>query len=858
MAKGEPASLAMLWQDADYEKTFSFSSAEQPGSALDLDLQCDDAYVVRQVVVEPFGLRAHGRPLLDTVVSSDRRALREAVEVTMQEGGITRLRVRLNMGDSPHVLLGVAKVEGANTIGVSGLMLVENDKSMYGPRVDELSLYRDLFERLPVSIFFKDRNATFVGANPRLARTLGQRLVTDVIGQTDKALHHPDEAELLHRSDTQIIETGAPIIGMTESQTRPDGSVEVMHTSKFPIRDRGGEIVGLMGFSHDVTEPTALVEALAQSEQRYALAARATRDGIWDYDLENDEAIFSPRCCQLLDIPITTEAVPWAQIAERLRHDHVAPLMNAVQGLREDAKGVFTQTVAVSMRDGSERWVEMVGTSLAVNGEVVRVIGSATDITDERNNTARLEYLATHDPLTGLGNRRAIMEKIEAALKDGEDAGLLMLDLDYFKVINDSLGHQAGDEVLSEISSRLQELLDPDHVIVRLGGDEFAVFVTNRTRAQILRSATAIAQVIRERMTVSGLDLYMTASIGVVYVDETHDEADQLLRDADIALYEAKGDGKSRVKVFETSMRDAADDALDRQMSIRKAVNNNDFLLRYQPIIDARTSKIRGVEALLRLSPEDGPIKTPNEFLPYLEQTDLIVEVGEWVIESALAALSSWKEQNLVDDDFTVAINASRKQFQTDRLGDYVLEALERYGLQGRNVIIEITETAVLHTDTSIVQILDSLREHGVRIAIDDFGTGQSSLAVLYDLPVDILKIDKSFTDRILADGGDEPVISAAFHVARSMGLVTVAEGVEVEHQAEWLKSQSCDLLQGYLFSQPISPEELLADLQWSRLNDGEARKNHRPVFVEDLFVDLQWRRLNKPEDPNTPEADAV
>lgn len=751
-----------------------------------------------------------------------------------------RARLRLNMGDSPHMLLGVTKLEGSMEIGVSGLLLVDEDRSMFGERVDELSLYRDLFERLPVSIFFKDRHAKFVGANPRLARTLGKRVPLDIIGQTDEFLHHPDEAEIHQRSDDQIIESGAPIIGMTESQTRPDGTVEVMHTSKFPVRDRGGDIVGLMGFSHDVTEPTALVEALARSEQRYALAARATRDGIWDFDLDREEAILSPRGCQLLEMPITTEAVPWEKISERIHEDHVVPLQVAVQKLREDPKGVFTQTICVNTDDG-ERWVEMVGTSLAVNGEVVRVIGSATDITEERNNTARLEYLAMHDSLTGLGNRRAIMERIGTALGNGDEAGLLMLDLDYFKVINDSLGHQAGDEVLSEISSRLQRVLDPEHVIGRLGGDEFAVFLTNLTRAQILRAATDIAEVIRERMSISGLDLFMTASIGVVYTDSSHEIADQLLRDADIALYEAKGDGKSRVKVFEPSMRTAADDALDQQMSIRKAVNNNDFTLRYQPIIDSRTSKIRGVEALLRLSPEDGPVKTPDEFLPYLEQTDLIVEVGEWVLESALAALATWREQNLVDESFTVAINASRKQFQTDRLGDYILDALERYGLEGRNVIIEITETAVLHSDTNIVEILERLRENGVRIAIDDFGTGQSSLAVLYDLPVDILKIDKSFTDRILTNE-DEPVISAAFHVARSMGLITVAEGVEETYQADWLRTQSCDWLQGYLFSKPITPDELIANLQWARLNDKPGEARSKSISVGEV-LELKWRR---------------
>lgn len=850
MAEGEAAlsstSDTRLGQEARFAPALS-AAAPKPPTAFDLNIFCDDSFVVRRVGVEPFGLHCQGRSVLDTVVSADRRALREVVEATMQGGEVNRLHVRLNMGDAPHMLVGMTKLDDANGLGISGLFLVDEDRSMFGQHVDELSLYRDLIERLPVSIFFKDHDARFVGANPRLARTLGQRAVADVIGKTDEVLHHPDEAELHKQSDAQIIESGRPIIGMVESQTRNDGTVEVMQTSKFPIRDRDGGIVGLMGFSHDVTEPTALVEALAQSEQRYALAARATRDGIWDYDLGRDEAVFSPRCCQLLDIPITADPVPWSQIATRLQDEHIGLISNAVRALRGNPNGVFTETVAVVLRDGSERWVEMVGTSLAVDGEVVRVIGSATDITDERHHTSRLEYLATHDPLTGLGNRRALIERIESTLEEGEEAGLMMLDLDYFKVINDSLGHQAGDEVLSEISARLQEVLQHKHTIVRLGGDEFAVLVTNRTRTQILRSATAIAQAIRERITVSGLDLFMTASIGVVYVDETHDKADQLLRDADIALYAAKGEGKSRVKVFEPLMRSAAQHALDQQMSIRKAVNNNDFLLRYQPIIDAKTRRIRGVEALLRLSPEGGPIKAPDEFLPYLEQTDLIVEVGEWVIESALAALSSWRAQNLVDDDFTVAINVSRKQFQTDRLGSYVLDALDRYGLVGKNVILEITETAVLHHDTSIVEILERLREHGIRIAIDDFGTGQSSLAVLYDLPVDILKIDKSFTDRILQNAGDEPVISAAFYVARSMGLVTVAEGVEAEHQAEWLKSQECDLLQGYLFSQPISPDELLADLQWNRLNLGVGGKN-RVARAEDMYVDLQWRRLHAHE----------
>ena len=817
MASGDPKSLSALWQELDYDSTFSFASSEVAGSALDLDFQCDDTFTVRRVLVEPSGLRAHGRLVLDSVVSNNRRQLRGAIERVSKDGGIERLRVRLNFGDYPHVLIGVAKLVGPLPIGVSGLLLADADESMYGSNVDELSLYRDLFQRLPVSVFFKDSDASFVRVNQRMVHRLGTSSAEEIVGQSDATLSSADDAELYRRDDDHVLETGEPLLGITETRTLKDGSVEVLHTSKYPVVDRRGQIVGVMGFNHDITEPTELVNALAQSEQRYALAARATRDGIWDLDLQTGEAVLSSRCCQLLDLPATSDPVPWKDVSARIVKEDVAPLSAAVQSLRENPDAYLRQTFRVKHPDGSHRWVEMAATALVVDGKVTRVIGSAADITDERERNAELEFLATHDSLTGLGNRRALAERVEAVLQSGDDAGLVMLDLDYFKVINDSLGHQAGDEVLEQISARLKSILDPSYLMVRLGGDEFAVFIANRTRAKVLRTASAIANIIRKRMTISGLDLFMTASIGVVYVDDSHKDADHLLRDADIALYEAKANGKSRVRVFEKEMRDAAEAALEHQMSIRKAVHNNDFSLLYQPIINAVDGSMSGVEALLRLSPEDGPVKAPNEFLPYLEQTDLIVEVGEWVIESALTALSEWRSKNLVSDSFTIAINVSRKQFQTDRLANYVLRALDRFGLAGRNIILEVTETAVLHDGAGITTSLDRLRDAGVRIAIDDFGTGQSSLAALHDLTVDILKIDKSFTDRIL-NNGDEPVITAAFHVARSMGLVTVAEGVEHEYQAEWLRGQHCDLLQGYLFAKPLEAKVLIEDLQWRAL----------------------------------------
>jgi len=814
MVKGDPASLSTLWQSDDHDNTFSFSSPEQPAAAVDLDYLCDDLFVVQRVGVEPSGLRGHGRPLLDAVISADRKLFREAIERVMQSGGIERVKVRMNLGDRPHMLLGVSQLDGPLPLGVSGLLLDDATGSLYGPRVDEHSLYAELIERMPVSVFFKDRNAAFVAANPKLARLHGKRSANELVGLTDFDLYKNDDAVLYKRGEEQVMETGQPMIGVTESQTGPDGQSSVLHISKFPVSDRNGNIVGLMGYAHDVTEPTALVKSLAESEQRYALAARAARDGIWDVDIITKDVVLSPRCCQLLELPASWEPVPWETVRSRVREEDRDRLREAADRLVNEPDAVFTETVAVDLEDGTERWLEIVGTSLSVDGGVVRIIGSAADITDERAKTADLEFLAMHDALTGLGNRRAVVERITEVLESGDAAGLLLLDLDFFKVINDSLGHQAGDEVLREISRRLRGILDPAYMTARLGGDEFAVVIANRSRAKVLRTASAIAQVIRKRMCISGLDIFITSSIGVVHIDEDHEDAEQLLRDADIALYAAKGDGKSRIVVFEPSMRVAADEALENQMAIRKAVHNNDFSLLYQPIVDCQTGDIRAVEALLRLKPEDGPLKTPADFLPYLEQTDLIVEVGEWVIESALTELADWREQSLVPEQFSISINVSRKQFQTTRLAKFIMTTLGTHGLGGESIILEITETAVLHADSQIVETLEDLRSRGVRIAIDDFGTGQSSLAVLHDLPVDILKIDKSFTDRILPDE-DEPVITAALQVATSMGLITAAEGVEDDLQVDWLREHNCGLLQGYYFAKPMTAEELLIDLQW-------------------------------------------
>ncbi len=791
---------------------FTFASDEPSLSAMDLDIQADDALLIQSMNIVPPGLNLRGRSLLDMAVPEDRSMMREAVDHVLLNGGMQRVRIRLDMGDSPYALLGIAKLSGPIPLGVSGLFCDEQ-LSVFGDGVDEVALYRELFERLPISLYFKDEQAKILLANTSLVRDLGFGHARDVVGKSSNELLPEGLGPSRGDGDLEVIESGMPRVGVTEFEEYPDGSSKVVHTSRYPVRNRNGRLVGTMGFSHDVTQSARVVEALARSEQRYALAAKASRDGIWDYSFERDSFELSPRMCELLSMPPTDEPVDASEIYALFDEEDAYRLQHA---FRDGSSETFEQLVCIRPEAGREVWIEVVGTALISDGEVVRLIGSAADITEDREQEARLRHLARHDPLTGLANRRLLVSRVNEALEDGVDATLLSLDLDNFKVINDSLGHQAGDDVLCQIAERLGTVTGPDHLLGRLGGDEFAILINGESHETAETIASQMVEAVRRELNVSGLDLFTTASIGVVHLSAEYENANQVFRDADIALYSAKANGKSRLEVFEPQLRIAADDELDRQVVVRRAVQNNAFFLMYQPIFDTTTRQLTGVEALLRLTQEDGTIQAPAAFLPYLEQTELILEVGEWVIDEALNTLANWKKRHVVAENFRMGLNVSRKQFQGDRLGQFVIEAIERHGLTGEDVIIEVTETAVADADSFISDTLQMLRSSGIKIALDDFGTGQSSLAVLHDLPVDIVKIDKSFTNRINAEHV-EPVTRAALWLAKSMGLVTVAEGVETEGQFDWLVAHSCDMVQGYLLSRPVlAPEvpQLFARLQ--------------------------------------------
>ncbi|HEY8534660.1 MAG TPA: EAL domain-containing protein [Micromonospora sp.] len=431
---------------------------------------------------------------------------------------------------------------------------------------------------------------------------------------------------------------------------------------------------------------------------------------------------------------------------------------------------------------------------------------------DQRVLREQLSYRSLHDPLTNLGNRLLLQRALERAPRPDAPRGLLLLDLDGFKDINDSYGHPVGDELLIHVAQRLTQHVGPEDTVARFGGDEFAILLENSPEERTTAIATRIVDALQAPFHIAGRDLYVTTSVGLLTLMGPAEPA-EALRDVDLALYAAKNAGKNRVAVYEPKMREAQLDLTRIATGLRLALHRDEFTLHYQPVVDLHTGAVIGAEALLRWTPPGGKPVSPANFIPVAEQTGMIVPIGEWVLNRACSDARLWYQQYGI----AVTVNVSGRQLREPEFPDMVLETLRTCGLPGSALILEITETALVTaggTETyTVIERLERLRRHGVRIAVDDFGTGYSSLSYLRQLPVDILKIDRAFTCG-MTDGSKESTENVAFtrailQLSRSLDLQTIAEGVESEAQAKLLREMECRLAQGFHFARPMPAAEL-------------------------------------------------
>jgi diguanylate cyclase (GGDEF)-like protein/PAS domain S-box-containing protein len=440
--------------------------------------------------------------------------------------------------------------------------------------------------------------------------------------------------------------------------------------------------------------------------------------------------------------------------------------------------------------------------------------GIIRDITDRKQLEEQLTHQALHDPLTNLANRVLFRDRVEHALtklkRNKTSLSVLFLDLDNFKTINDSLGHVAGDRLLISFSERLQSCLRSSDTAARLSGDEFAVLIedskNNETAGLI---ANKLHDILRLPIVIDGKEVFVSLSIGIAVTKTGDENPEELLRNADVAMYMAKRQGKGRHVIFQTEMHEALMQRIEIEENLRLGIEKEEFSLHYQPIVELTSTRIVGMESLVRWNHPKKGLISPAQFIPIAEDTNLIIPLGTWILEEACRQAQKW--QNQYDDrpHLSIAVNLSIRQFQQKDLVETVANALTKSGLPSQRLVLEITENHMLQDTETTIKKLHELKELGVRLAIDDFGTGYSSLSYLQRFPVDIIKIDKSFIDKINHGQEGMALARAIIMMSESLGLRTVAEGIEEAEQAETLRHLGCVYGQGYYFSRPLSKEQM-------------------------------------------------
>lgn len=573
---------------------------------------------------------------------------------------------------------------------------------------------------------------------------------------------------------------------------------------------------------HAVSQANAM-RALSQSEERYALAVRAAGDGIWDWDLTTDRVYLSPRWHEILGRSEQAQDEDPELWFDHVHDDDIVRLRAAIDALLEGRSSHLDVEHRMRHSDGSFRWVLTRGVAMRNrDGEATRMAGSMSDITERRSAELQLQHDALHDSLTGLPNRALFIDRVEQVLRRASrDArircAVLFLDIDGFKLINDSFSHAVGDRLLIALAERLKGVLRPSDTVARLGGDEFTMLLDGvASPEKALAVADRVQEALRGTFTIDGHELALASSIGVA-VNAPRMAAADLVRNADIAMYEARRRGRASTALFDPTMHRRVVDRLAHERELRQAVDGALLEVHYQPIVELGTGRIRGLEALARW-PEDWPTVAPAEFIAIAEETGMIGELGLYVLRTALPALAMWRRSGLVAADAKISVNVSSRQLNDHVFPRHVRAALAEAGLPGDAIRLEMSESSLMQDPERIQSIIAEVCATGVGLHLDDFGTGYSSLTTLRQLPLEALKVDRSFVSSLDSSGGDDVIVRSTVALAHSLGMRVIAEGIETAEQLEHLRSLGCEYGQGFLFGEPFGAEAAEEQLAgWSR-----------------------------------------
>lgn len=578
----------------------------------------------------------------------------------------------------------------------------------------------------------------------------------------------------------------------------------------------------------EVTERQRSEQALRQSEERYVLAARGANDGLWDWDLTTNRVFYSARWREIVgDMDLKADDTPeqWYHMVHPDDLDQLkADLVQHWEGVTEH----FENEHRVRQADSVYHWVQVRGIVERHDNKPCRMAGSIRDITARKEAESRLRYQALHDDLTGLPNRTLLMDRLTGCVlrarrqKDYRFA-ILFMDLDRFKVVNDSLGHAAGDELLVEFSKRIESSLRRSDTIsrinqdtiARLGGDEFVLLLDPiEDAAQVCRIADRLQRILTEPFHIGGQEVFTSGSIGIAIGDSRYERAEDLLRDADMAMYRAKSSGRARFDLYDEEMHKAALTRLQVENDLRRALDGDQFVMQYQPIVDLGTGRVTGFEALVRWDhPQRGRV-SPGLFIPVAEETGLIVPIGAWVLKQACKDLKLMQDQLGPDRVVTMSVNLSKRQINEPGLVDTVRQAIKFSGIEQNRLKLEITESVVMEATESLLPVLHELRELGCQLHMDDFGTGYSSLSCMHRFPLDVIKIDRAFIVNMTDDPRYAAVVNAIVTLTHNLNMKVTAEGVETRDQLAQVLSLDCDYCQGYYFAKPLNCDEALSLLQ--------------------------------------------
>jgi len=666
--------------------------------------------------------------------------------------------------------------------------------------VERLLHLEKAVETMQLGLTISDVQRVIRYVNPAEAHMHGYR-PEELIGQSVQILAPPGLGQPMTVEKMRDLSSWK----RQSQNVRKDGSLFPVELLSDVVRNNDGDPIAVVTISQDISERLRLERELRESEERYALAIAGAADGIWDWELRTDRIVYSERWKRMLgcaDQDVSDSPEEWFS---RVHPDDLPRLKQDIADHLTGRTAHLETEHRLRLRDRSYRW--MICRGMAIYDEAglpTRMAGSLTDITDRK----------VYDPLTHLPSRALFMDRLNNTLArsrrwENTCFAVLYLDIDRFKTVNDSLGHIAGDKLLSRLARILEKSVRSGDTVARMGGDEFALLIEEiSSEDEAVQVYQRIEKHLEEPFMMDGFEIFCSVSVGIALSSLEYESGQEIMRDADTAMYRAKALGRARYQVFDRTMREHVLHRLRLEQELRRALENREFEVYYQPIITTDSGRIISMEALVRWQHPRRGILLPDEFIPVAEETGLIVPLGEFVMREACRQMFVWQRSLNLATPFKIHVNVSPRQFRRSDFFELVRDILLATDFDAANLEIEITETVFIEDQDAAERTMKRLQELGVRVCIDDFGVGYSSLSYLHRFPVNSLKIDRSFICRLGREHKAREMVRAIVNLAQELGMSVIAEGVEEQADLECLRQLNCRYYQGYSYSRPLAAAE--------------------------------------------------